>query len=280
LSHNYRLIEITEFTDPRIKLSYWYPQLDSRIPTPDTEIIPSESLDNYSSKIGLELSESEMKEVIPPDLLEDVRSAYRNLNAKKVHLRSDWKSSIFTDDREVLWSSEITHILEELHHLRTSLIMSRFPATSIVLRDYLDLEPLYVSSYGPDIYSEVRFIIEEGTVCNGFVDIHKSDFVGASNTTQEEVVQTVQTKLESDYDLLEKYANYAAQSLPESSWSIDFVEDSAGDWYCVDMSLYGIYWSEDKNRWHNISHIPENNPYNPVTQRTDKIPQSPPQSKD
>lgn len=269
-------MEFTSFQDPRIKLSYWYPQLPNSIPTPETTIISDTPLDKYSSKIDRELTPDQMREVITPELVEQVRNAVTNLPTDKAHIRTDWKSSLFgSDGGSVVQSLELEHVIEQLHHLRTSAIMNNFPVDTIIVREHLDLDSVYLTSYGSDLYPEVRFLVEEGSVLDGFVDIHPHDFIGASETTQEDVREEVQSKLDDDYELLKSYAETIAENFSDSSWSVDFIQDSTGDWYCTDMALYGVYFSEDKDKWKNISSVPHSNPHNPILKRADEFPEKP-----
>lgn len=272
-------MEVSSRTDPRIKVSYWYPQLPNTVPTPETKIIPAESLDKYSSKLALELTEEELKEVLPPELVETVRQAYIDLGTDKVHLRSDWKSSFFTDDGSVLRNTKTTHIATTIHQLRSALIMSKFPVDNLILREHLQLDPIYESKYGETVHPEVRFIIEEGDVCTKFCGVYKSDFHGTTEEQSETILNTIQEKIDDDSQKLQTYAQAIADCFSDSSWSLDFIQDSSGEWYCIDMAIYGVYWNNKESNWHNISYIPESNPYNPITNRTEKLPEKP-ESKD
>jgi hypothetical protein len=269
-------MEVTSFHDPRIKLSYWYPQLPNSVPTPETTILSDTPLEKYSSEIGRELTPDQMREVVTPELVERVRNAVTDLPTDKAHIRTDWKSSLFgSDGGSVIQSLELEHVIEQLHHLRTSAIMNDFPVDTIIIREHLDLDPVYRTSYGSDLYPEVRFLVEEGSVLDGFVDIYPHDFIGASETKQEDVIGEVQTTLDADYNLLENHAKSVAETFSDSSWSVDFIQDASGEWYCTDMAIYGVYFSEDKNKWNNISHVPHSNPYNPIMNRADEFPENP-----
>jgi hypothetical protein len=112
-------------------------------------------------------------------------------------------------------------------------------------------------------------------VLDGFVDVHSSELRGATRTQKETILSDLSEVLETDYALLESYAQSIAEQLPESGWSVDFIQTVSGEWYCIDMSLYGIYWNERESNWHNISHIPEENPFNIIENRESIIPPDP-----
>lgn len=49
--------------------------------------------------------------------------------------------------------------------------------------------------------------------------------------------------------------------------------DTDGNWVATDMAVNALYYSEDKERWHNLSEHQEGSPYNLEEQLGDVFPE-------
>lgn len=77
-----------------------------------------------------------------------------------------------------------------------------------------------------------------------------------------EYIEEIRELAEEDEEKLTTWARRIAEELDDTGWSVDFVLTEDGEWYMTDMALYALYWSEDKGKWLNLSHIRSGEPYN------------------
>lgn len=262
-----------DFHDNRVSMLYWYPRIeDLDVPLPETEFF---SIDGTSSTFEIKDDGVDMDmlmETLDNIPVGEIKEKVESLPTEKAHIRSDWKASRLAggEGQKITTDPQLIH--EQVLHLIDSMAMSGFPSRSLVVREWIDIDEL-CRSYTSGISPEVRFIVDEGEVLGGFVDVYEDDF--DSSFSQEEVnsiLEELEGRLEEDYEQLESWAKSIAEELDETGWSVDFVQDTEGDWYLTDMALYGLYWNEKKEKWHHISHIPPGKPYNLEENIPEKLP--------
>lgn len=278
-----------DFHDDRISMLYWYPRIETLdVPLPETGFFNIENTETtFDIRDGDDSIESDEVSVDGVDMggllqtlenipVEDIQALIEDLPSEKAHIRSDWKASRLAGGEGRALTTDPRRIHEQVMQLIDSMAMTGFPHRSLVVREWIDVDEL-AESYAASICPEVRFIVDEGEVLDGFVDVYEDDF--DNSFTDEEaaaVLEDLEARLDADYDKLSSWAGTVAEELDDTGWSVDFVQDTDGNWYITDMALYGLYWSDDKDCWHNISHIPSGKPYN----LEETIPESLPETKE
>lgn len=267
-----------EFHDERNSMHYWYSKVAPlAVPMPETEFFSLGDMGDGtfdvfdSAGVDVERLLSLMQN-IP---VKEIAAVVETLPSDTAHIRSDYKASRMAggEGREI--TADHKHIHEQVLQLIDSMLMMGFPKRSLAVREWIDVQS-YGDSYMSSIVPEVRFIVDEGEVLGGFVDVYEDDFDSSFTPEErEEILQDITASFEADYDQLETYAKRVAEAVDETGWSVDFIQDTAGDWYLTDMGLYGLYWNEAKDRWHNISHIPSGKPYNLEENLPETLPDDP-----
>lgn len=261
--------EVVEFFDTRNRLSQWFPRLETvDIPTIDTEIL---SLNGGGGKDFLEEEEIDPIGIImtedpepvfnffgQPDF-DAIESFVENTDNKQAFLRSDYKSATnLGDGNHIEVGSKPEIVRTVMHQLQDRLMAEMPPFTPLPLREHLDLD------FYPDgrytLHPEVRFFIADGEVLYHFPRVDKETFARADDGVAH--YERVINAIDDDVDQLYEWAHRAAQEFDESSWSLDFVMDTSGNWVATDMALNGLYYSSEKNRWHNLSEHNTGSPYN------------------
>lgn len=252
-----------DFLDRRNSLIYWYPRIKHLdLPLPKTSVY---RLDEGVSTFDLEFGDipSEMDGLLDNLPVQDIIEFIENdLPMDKANIRSGYKSSQLLGGEGAVIVSDPEIIRREVMFLADSMVMADFPPNELVVREWVDIEVM-AEGYDSHIGPEVRFIVDEGDVIGSFVDIYEQEFpISFDEDEATEIIDNVRERLDKDYSKLHSWAKDVAVELDETGWSIDFVQDVNGDWYLTDMGLYGLYWNSKKDRWHNISQIPADKPYN------------------
>lgn len=264
-----------DFHDDRISMLHWYPRIEHLdIPLPETEFF---SIDGTETTFeicegGVDMETLlETMENIP---VNEIQEIVRELPTEKAHIRSDWKASRLAggEGRKITTEPKLIH--EQVMHLIDSMAMTGFPSRSLVVREWVEVDAI-AESYTSSICPEIRFIVDEGEVLGGFVDVYEDDFDSSFTPEEtEEILADLEERLAADYDQLESWAKTVAEELDETGWSVDFIQDVDGNWHITDMALYGLYWSDNKDKWHNISHIPSGKPYNLEENIPEELPET------
>lgn len=264
-----------DFHDDRISMLYWYPRIkELDVPLPETELF---SIDGTETTFEIQeggLDMDKLIETMQNIPVEDIQELVESLPTENAHIRSDWKASRLAGGEGRKITPEPKFIHEQVMHLIDSMAMTGFPSRSLVVREWIEVDEL-ARSYDAGICPEVRFIIDEGEVLGGFVDVYEDDFDRSFSPEEaEEILDELEQRLENNYDQIESWAKAIAEELDDTGWSVDFIQDVDGNWHITDMALYGLYWSEKKDKWHNISHIPAGKPYNLEEHIPDELPNS------
>lgn len=264
-----------DFHDHRISMLYWYPRIeDLDVPTPETEFF---SLEGAEDTFELREGGVDMEQLISTlesIPVEEISQMVESLPTEKAHIRSDWKASRLAggEGRKITTEPRVIH--EQVLHLIDSMVMTGFPHRALAVREWVEVDEL-ATSYDASICPEIRFILDEGAVRGGFVDVYEDDF--DSSFTQDEannILDEIWNRFDEDAGQLEEWAHRIATELDDTGWSVDFIQDTDGNWHITDMALYGLYWSDEKEKWHNISHIPEGKHYNLEENIPDSLPES------
>lgn len=279
------------FFDDRNRLSNWFPRLNSTtVPSIDTEVLElsggeREQLleDNDIGTMHILMAEDPgivLSFFGTPDF--DAMQAFvEDTDTGTAFLRGDYKSATnLGNTGNYIETPSKTNLAGTVMHQLQDRIMANMPLFSpIAIRERLDLD-FYPSGHST-LHPEVRFFIADGEVLYHFPRVSKQTFAEAENGVEhyQRVVDSINENIDQLYD----WAFEAAQEFSDASWSLDFVMDTDGRWTATDMALNGLYYSQDKDRWHNLSEHQTGGPYNleeqlgeafPEPEITDKVSQS------
>jgi hypothetical protein len=237
-----------EFHDERIDMAYWYPKVrDLDVPTPESQPLPlDKNVDGapeYDTELACEIVE--------------------NLGGE-AFARSGYKSAAHSLNEGSHVQDYTTETVEKtLSELLFQHAMMQMPlGKSLWLREWLDLD---FCAYARDnLVPEMRAFIRNGkVVCyhprlEGFKN-HESH-----RETAEQFIESGWCPPErEEYETepkptgVKEYAQRVADAF-DGCWSVDFVMDRNGDWYCTDMALDALYDLSERGKdgWSNISEHP------------------------
>lgn len=227
---------VVDFHDPRIDKAYWYPRLrDADVPTPET----------------LRISLERNGDGLPTWDTEEVCSVVEDLGGE-AFVRSGYKSG----QMALHQGSHITEPTPEdvdvtLTELVSQHAMMAMPVgKALWASEWLDLN---FCAYARDnLVPEVRVFIRDGDVA-----CHHPRLEGFGD--HEDHRETAEEYIESSWDgehreeTLQDYATRVADAFDgDGWWSVDFVMNRGGQWWCTDMALDGLHYREDKG-WLNVS---------------------------
>ncbi|QLH82253.1 hypothetical protein [Halosimplex pelagicum] len=262
--------EVVDFFDERNQLSHWFPRLESvDVPTIDTEIL---ELEGGEGKALLEEKDIGLMEILmveepgvvlaffgKPDF-DVMREFVEHTENGQAFLRGDYKSATnLGNTGNYIEEPSDTSLAHTVMHQLQDRIMAKMPLFSaLAIRERLDLD------FHPDgratLHPEVRFFISGGEVLYHFPRVDKETF--ARTPEGVEHYQRVINAINRDAEQLYEWAYRAAHEFDNASWSLDFVMDTGGNWVATDMALNGLYYSTDKERWHNLSEHEKGSAYN------------------
>lgn len=227
------------FHDERNALGHWHPKLEQiDVPTPETYFVECKRGEN-----GPEYS------------LEEVRDVVEKLGGE-AHIRGHFASARIMSE----YGSRIDSLDER--HIRINMLellsqqgqMKMANMDSVVFREWLDLDWCVYAR--ESLHPECRAFIEDGDVlCHhprlqGFEN-HPAHEEAAKN--QIELAWPAEGDGYRDHEPLQVYAERIATAF-DGSWSVDFVMDRSGDWYCTDMALRAL--TDRNGYWHSMSEHP------------------------
>lgn len=204
----------------------YYNRLDSVVPTPDTEII--------------ELSETDVESWDS----EEIQRVMKSNSWDRAFVRTMQKAAPSDIERgSIIHKATESEIDRTVSSLMTQTRMSEWKhGGKIAVRELLDTRFCFGEKHYM-CHPEVRYIIESGEVlCK--------------------IPENVKVNCPMQYDHLDDTLNNArppdelaqrvADEFSDSTWAVDFVMDTTGDWYCLEMNLNGVRWNEEDGRWMNM----------------------------
>lgn len=215
-----------ELDSGRGQFDQYYHRLDSVVPTPETEI--------------LELSDSEREGWNT----EKIKSVMEENNWKRAFIRGMQKAAPDGIGRgSVIQKPTDSEIDKTVSSLLNQLRLSEWShGGKIAVRELLDTRFCMGSNHYM-CHPEIRYITEGGDVlCKIPEDV-------SVNCVQqyEYLDETIQSAETPDH-----LAKKVADEFDKSTWAVDFVMDTSGDWYCLEMNLNGVRWNEEDEKWMNI----------------------------
>lgn len=243
---NTKQIPKASFHDERLDMAHWYPKIQPLdIPTPESVMV---ELDRSSDG--------------PPEYdTAEVAEKLKRFDGE-AFVRTGYKSAqMHSSGSHIHDYDDIDATLMEL--LSQQVMMGMSLGKGLWLREWLDVD---FCAYSRDpLVPEVRvFIRDNEVVC------HHPRLEGFSGEHGEHHREVAEQYIESGWEPIEPaeyeerdeapdgvkdYAERVAEAV-DGWWSVDFIMDRNGDWYCTDMALDAVYWREDQEAWSGISEHP------------------------
>lgn len=217
-----------DFHDRRIDMAHWYPKLrDIDVPTPKTQPLALERTEGESPTWDTK-SACEIVEKLGGSAF--ARSGYKSAQM------SLYEGSHIRDNSEKT-------INQTLRELVSQHAMMQMPlGESLWLRELLDVN---WSNYAREnLCPEVRAFIRDGeVVCHhprleGFSD-HPDEEEAAEQIIEQAWPREIEYG-QRDHEALVVYAERVAEEF-DGWWSVDFVMDTSGKWWCTDMAIDALY---------------------------------------
>ena len=215
-----------ELDSGRGQFDTYYHRLDSVVPTPDTEI--------------LELSESDVESWDT----QEIKETMNDNEWRRAFVRTMQKAAPDGIERgSIIRKPTESGIERTLSSLMTQTRISEWQhGGKIAVRELLDTR-FCLGEKHYMCHPEVRYIIEGGDVL-----CRIPESVQVSCPMQYDYLQETLKTAETPDGLAEKVAS----EFDESTWAVDFVMDTSGEWYCLEMNLNGLRWNEDTQEWINM----------------------------
>jgi hypothetical protein len=207
-------------------LAYWFPLVSNLgIPVPKTVVVPSVWEELLSPEFIAKLDAEAQKLGYPVFMRTDLSSG-----------KHDWKNTCFVSDPTVLGSNLV--FLDEYNRI------GKFGYTSIVLREFLQLETRFVSFPGDmPINKERRYFIRDGRVVCHHPYWPQEAFYENTLFIHGTNLDLLNHEDNHEVTLLTGYAEKVAAVL-SGYWSVDFAKTKSGEWYLIDMAVgeHSYHW--------------------------------------
>lgn len=230
-------VPVASFHDDRLDMAHWFPMIrDLDVPTPETQPLP---LDRSGEG--------------PPEWDTGLTSEIVENLGGEAFVRSGYKSAQIDQSGSHIFSAaseEIDRTLMEL--LSQHAMMGMRLGESLWLREYLDVD---FCAYGREpLVPEVRAFIRDGEVVCHHPRLEGFEDHPDHRETAEEFIESGWDSEHRD-ETVQDYAERVADAV-DGWWSVDFIMDRSGHWYCTDMALDALYWRDEEEFWTGISEHP------------------------
>lgn len=212
------------FVEQLNDITFWYPILERiGMRTPKTMLF------HAAKEIGHVVDGEQPMEFM--HLTNEVDAA-RKIYGGTAFLRTGHTSNKH-DWRETCYLTDKSNVGAHIARLVEFSMMVDLPYTTWAVREMIPTTPLTTAFAGMPIAQEVRLFIAKGKVVCSHPYWAAEAFDNQKNVTPEQVTQ-LNTK--PDMTELTKMAEYVSERF-DGSWSVDFLQDSKGDWWLTDMAL-------------------------------------------
>lgn len=215
-------------------MNYWYPKVAGLpgIKTPKTLIVPCDAAELTAACYdGKDLD---------PDFIFSLQQFGRQfgyplfMRTDLCSAKHDWENSCFVQSEDVLES----HLGRLIEYNELADIMG-LPYTSIVLREFLQLETSFESFWGRmPINKERRYFVNESKVICHHPYWPAEAFEDQQNSTRDwqRHLDILNSETEDEIQLLTAQAELVGKTLG-GFWSIDFAKTKSDGWYLIDMAV-------------------------------------------
>lgn len=245
-------------------MTYWLPILQSiGMRVPDTAFV------HYPHGSELfSLLDGEVPNGVD-QLTDAIDAAVQSVGGYPVFIRTEqssdkhsWKDSCYLPSRD--------HINTNIAFLVEHSAMADWPCDFFAVRRLIPTSPICTAFYGDmPIARERRLFIKDGKVVCNHPYWPNEAFEHEASVSPRQITELQELSPE-DSNELQAMARYIAQHIP-GAWSVDFLVDSDGKWWCIDMAVAAnsYHWSTCPNRGMQID-------VNLVTgERTQAVPEQP-----
>ena len=213
---------------------YWYPRIKSlNIPQPKT--IFSEKKDWTEWGAFLDNPNS-----IDDKLFKKIFALADSIGYP-LFMRTDLASGKHNFNKTCFVQSD-TELLNNITQLTDENFMCDLLFTSLVFREYIELESGFTAFWGElPIARERRYFIKDNKVLCHHPYWIEDAIQKPSISNWKEVLQGLNTETEDEIKILTNYANEVAKVL-DGYWSVDFAHAKNGKWFLIDMALGLVSW--------------------------------------
>lgn len=233
---------IAEFHDERIDMAHWFPTLrDLDVPTPESQPLPLEWPEDDGG---------------PPTWDNDLAAEIVENMGGEAFVRSGYKSAQLHHSGSHIQSPDPKDVHDTIAELLSQHVMMQMPlGESLWFREWLDLN--FCAYARENLVPEVRVFIQNGeVVCHH----PRLEGFGGHEDHRETAEEYIESGWSSEHrdETVGDYAERVAAAF-DGCWSVDFVMDRSGDWWCTDMALDALYQRDGE--WMNISEHPGDCPH-------------------
>lgn len=155
--------------------------------------------------------------------------------------KHEWKRTCGVETRDE------NHIREHIRALAEFSAIADLPMTEIAVREMLRTEPLFHAFYGMPVVPETRIFARNGTIT------HAQPYWPASAILHPDVDDWEARLERANREMLESWPRLCEKSADISrhpvfapdEWSIDWLKDRDGKWWCIDMALGEMSYRHD-----------------------------------
>ena len=224
------------FTNPS-SLNFWHPRIaDLNIPIPKTEIILHRK-DPFKWWGFLDDDKLSQK---------DLKILYET--ARRIGYPLFMRTDLISGKHRYLdccYVPDEAALIPHLYNIVEDAACKDQPTSSIVLREYIDLDSMFCAFRGLPISAERRYFIDQGKVsCHHPYWIHDAiKFRPGTEPVEgwEDMLTEMNTETDEEIALLTGYAEKIAAVL-EGAWSLDFAKSRSGLWYFIDAAETSKSW--------------------------------------
>lgn len=227
------------FHDDRLSLDHWFPKLAAsaeQINLPETKIFTLNT--DVDGVPGFD------SDAIAQHIADDLGG--------EAFVRSGFKSAqMHMLEGSLVYEPTVQAVERTIGELLSQhAMMSMRHGGIVAVRELLDVN--WVHYTREDLHPEVRVFVR-----NGDVVCHHPRLEGFERPPGgEEFRDHAESYIESAWDdELREQAAAAAEAL-DGWWSVDWVMDVNGDWWCTDAALDAAYWRNDQECWQGLSSHP------------------------
>jgi hypothetical protein len=174
----------------------------------------------------------------------------------KAFVRSGYKSAqLHPSAGSLINQPEPDLIDQSIMELLAQHVMMHIPTgENLWLRELLDVDYCYYANQS--LVPEVRVFIRDGEIACYHPRLEGFEKHEQHRNAAEDYIKSGWDSSHHEHTVKE-YAQKVAETM-RGWWSVDFIRDRQGEWWCTDMALDAVYWREDENHWSGISEHPEN----------------------
>ena len=224
-------------------ISFWLPILERiGMRTPETKIFFT------SKKVGNIIDGVETPEFV--QLVKDIERA-RDEFGGEAFLRTGQTSNKH-EWSETCHLTKDSNVANHVAALIEFSMLADLPYTTFAVRKMIPTNPITTAFKNMPIAREVRIFAERGQVACMHPYWPDEAFVCQENVTRE---QLDELQVMPDTTELKQMAQYVSNNF-NGAWSIDFLQDTKGDWWLTDMAIAmaSYHWPscENKNKWPDV----------------------------